>query len=132
MCSTSLEYIRAGIKGKGNIIMLMEDRPFSELEVRVLDSLREIEDPEIGVLIVDLGLIYDVRVNEENKAKIKMTFTSMACPAGPSLKSQVLSNAMRVEGITDADVEIVWTPKWDPRIMASEDAKMVLGIYDDP
>jgi metal-sulfur cluster biosynthetic enzyme len=127
-----MEYIRTGIERKGKIIMLMEDRSLNEHEVKVLDSLREIEDPEIGVMIVDLGLIYDVRVNEENKAKIKMTFTSMACPAGPSLKSQVLSNAMRVEGITDVDVEVVWTPKWDPRIMASEDAKMVLGIYDDP
>lgn len=111
--------------------MLMEDRSLSELEQRVLDSLKDIEDPEIGVFIVDLGLIYDVRVSEENKAKIKMTFTSMACPAGPSLKSQVLNNALRVEGVEDVDVEIVWTPKWDPRIMASEDAKLVLGIYDE-
>jgi metal-sulfur cluster biosynthetic enzyme len=132
MCSTSLEYIGTSFERKRTVNMLMEDRSLSESESRVLDSLREIEDPEIGVMIVDLGLIYDVRVNEENKAKIKMTFTSMACPAGPSLKSQVLSNAMRVDGITDVDVEIVWTPKWDPRIMASEDAKMVLGIYDDP
>jgi len=132
MCGSSLEYTGTSIERKGTVNMLMEDRSLSELEARVLDSLSEIEDPEIGVMIVDLGLIYDVRVNEENKAKIKMTFTSMACPAGPSLKSQVLSNAMRVDGITDVDVEIVWTPKWDPRIMASEDAKMVLGIYDDP
>jgi metal-sulfur cluster biosynthetic enzyme len=110
--------------------MLMEDRPLSELEKNIYDSLMEIEDPEIGVLIVELGLIYDIRVDDEKKAKIKMTFTSMACPAGPSLKSQVLTCALRVDGITDADVEIVWTPKWDPRIMASEDAKVALGIYD--
>ena len=110
--------------------MLMVDRPLSELEKKVYDSLLEIEDPELGILIVELGLIYDIQVNESKKAKIKMTFTSMACPAGPSLKSQVLSNTLQVEGIEDADVEIVWNPKWDPRIMASEDAKMVLGIYD--
>jgi len=110
--------------------MLMEDRPLSEVEQRVYDSLKDIEDPELGILIDELGLIYDVRVSEEGRVKIKMTFTSMACPAGPSLKSQALSNALRVEGVTDVDVEIVWTPKWDPRIMASEDAKMILGIYD--
>lgn len=110
--------------------MLMEDRSLNELEQRVYDSLKDIEDPELGILIDELGLIYDVRVNEEGKVKIKMTFTSMACPAGPSLKSQALSNALRVDGVTDVEVEIVWTPKWDPRIMASEDAKMILGIYD--
>lgn len=110
--------------------MLMEDRPLSELEQRVYDSLKDIEDPELGILIDELGLIYDVRVQDDGKAKIKMTFTSMACPAGPSLKSQALSNALRVDGVTDVDVDIVWTPKWDPRIMASEDAKMILGIYD--
>ena len=110
--------------------MLMEDRPLSELEKKIYDSLMEIEDPELGILIVELGLIYDIRVNENRNAKIKMTFTSMACPAGPSLKSQVMSNALKVEGIEDADVEVVWNPKWDPRVMASEDAKMILGIYD--
>ena len=100
------------------------------LEKAVYEALTDIEDPELDIKIVDLGLIYDIKVNEEGVANIKMTFTSMACPAGPSLKSQVLANSMKVDGIKDSNVEIVWNPKWDPRLMASEDAKMQLGIFD--
>lgn len=100
------------------------------LEKAIYEAISEIEDPELDIKIVDLGLIYEIKVNEDAIANIKMTFTSMACPAGPSLKSQVLSNSMKVEGIKDSNVEIVWNPKWDPRLMASEDAKMQLGIYD--
>lgn len=103
---------------------------YSEVEKAVLEALSIIEDPELDIKIVDLGLIYSVRVTEEGIANIKMTFTSMACPAGPSLKSQVLTNALKVDGVTDSNVEIVWNPKWDPRLMATEDAKMQLGIYD--
>ncbi len=102
----------------------------SILEKAIYEALSEIEDPELDIKIVDLGLIYEIKINEEGIANIKMTFTSMACPAGPSLKSQVLSNSMKVEGVKDSNVEIVWNPKWDPRLMASEDAKMQLGIFD--
>lgn len=106
------------------------EEPINELEREVYNSLLPIEDPELDIRIMDLGLIYDIKVNEDKVANIKMTFTSMACPAGPSLKSQVLANALKVEGIKDANVEIVWNPKWDPRLMATEEAKMQLGIYD--
>ena len=102
----------------------------NDLEKAVYQAILPVEDPELFISIMELGLIYDIKVNENNEANVKMTFTSMAFPAGPSLKSQVLSAALQVEGIKDANVEIVWTPKWDPRLMASEDAKMQLGIYD--
>ncbi len=102
----------------------------NDLEKKVYEAILPVEDPELFISIMELGLIYDIKVNENNEANVKMTFTSMACPAGPSLKSQVLAAALQVEGIKDANVEIVWNPKWDPRIMASEDAKMQLGIYD--
>ena len=102
----------------------------NDLERAILEAISTIEDPELDLKIVDLGLIYDIKVDSENIATIKMTFTSMACPAGPSLKSQVLSNSMKVEGIKDANVEIVWNPKWDPRLMATEEVKMALGIFD--
>ena len=102
----------------------------NDLEKAIYQAILPIEDPELFISIMDLGLVYDIKVNEENIANIKMTFTSMACPAGPSMKSQVLSAAAQVDGIKDVNVEVVWNPKWDPRIMASEDAKMQLGIYN--
>ncbi|MCB1143735.1 MAG: DUF59 domain-containing protein [Leptospiraceae bacterium] len=110
--------------------MLQVDRPLSEIEQRVFDAIKVVEDPELFIQIVELGLIYEIEVDEEGICKIKMTFTSMACPAGPSLKSQVIHHALMVEGVKDVEVDVVWTPPWDPRIMASEDAKMELGIYD--
>ena len=75
----------------------------------------------------DLGLIYTIDVDNENVA-IRMTLTSMGCPIGPQLMEQVKQAAEKVEEIKIADVEIVWTPPWDPASMASEDAKMELGI----
>ena len=89
----------------------------NDLEKAVYQAILPVEDPELFISIMELGLIYDIKVNENNEANVKMTFTSMAFP-------------LQVEGIKDANVEIVWTPKWDPRLMASEDAKMQLGIYD--
>lgn len=107
----------------------MSEEP-SEIERKVYESILEVEDPELNISIVELGLIYGIKVDEVGKAEVKMTLTSMGCPAGPYLKSEVLSQTLKVEGISDANVEIVWTPRWDPRLMASEDAKMQLGIYD--
>lgn len=59
-----------------------------------------------------------------------MTYTSMACPAGPQMKQEIEDQALRVDGIDEVVVEVVWNPKWDPREMASEEAKMQMGIYD--
>lgn len=103
--------------------------PFAtEKEKEVYDAIRAVEDPEIGIPIVELGLVYEVKV-EEDKALIKMTYTSMACPAGAQMKKDVEDNSLRVEGINEVNVEVVWSPPWNPREMASEDAKMQLGIF---
>jgi metal-sulfur cluster biosynthetic enzyme len=107
----------------------MSEEP-KEIEKKVYESISKVEDPELNISIAELGLIYEIKVDDIGKANVKMTLTSMGCPAGPYLKSEVLSQVLKVEGIHDANVEIVWTPKWDPRLMASEDAKMQLGIYD--
>ena len=100
-------------------------------EQQVLDSLKPIEDPELHLGIVDLGLIYDIAVNpspEGEEIKLKMTFTSPFCPYGPALKSQVHQALAKLPGVTSAQVDIVFTPPWDPRIMASEDARIALGL----
>ena len=87
-----------------------------------------VADPEIGIAITELGLVYDVQV-DGNKAMVTMTLTSMGCPVGPQIQAAVQGACSRVEGIEDAEVEIVFSPPWNPREMASEEAQMMLGLY---
>ena len=95
----------------------------------ILESLKEVYDPEIGINIVDLGLIYDVIKHEDGQVDVKMTLTSPACPLGPVIIDQVQYIAGRLPGVEHTNVEFVWTPTWDPREMASEEAKAELGIW---
>jgi len=97
----------------------------------VFEALRPIVDPELNLSIVDLGLIYDSEADEDNKRlNIKMTLTSPACPVGPQIMGAVHSTALQIEGVEDVDIELVWNPPWDPRKMATEDVRMMLGIWD--
>lgn len=107
----------------------MLESPTKPEELAILEKVREVEDPEIGMSLVDLGLIYKIEVDEDKKAKVQMTYTSMACPAGPQMTQEVHEACLSVDGIQEAQVEVVWTPKWDPRTMASEEVKMDLGIF---
>ncbi|EPG73619.1 PF01883 domain protein [Leptospira fainei serovar Hurstbridge str. BUT 6] len=109
--------------------MPLLEEPKTDIEKKIYEEISRVEDPEIGISVAELGLIYRIQV-EEGKAKIEMTYTSMACPAGPQMKKEIQDNALRVDGVNEAEVEVVWTPKWDPRVMASEEAKMDLGIFD--
>ena len=97
---------------------------------KILETLKPIVDPEIGISIVDLGLIYNAEYKEDTKkVHIDMTLTSPMCPVGPQLMAAVHTKAAGIEGVQDAEIKLVWTPKWDPKIMASEDAKDQLGIF---
>jgi len=97
---------------------------------QILEVLKPIQDPELNISIVDLGLIYNVNFeNDGKKIVIDMTLTSPGCPVGPQLMAAVHTKAAGISGIEDAEVKLVWTPKWDPKIMASEDAKDQLGIF---
>lgn len=93
----------------------------------VRESLRTVVDPELGVNIVDLGLIYGIEVKDNNVA-IKMTLTSPACPLGAVIQAQSHTALKKLPWVKDVNVELVWSPRWDPRTMASEDARMELGI----
>ena len=96
----------------------------------VMEALKPIKDPELSISIVDLGLIYNVDfVDERSKIIVEMTLTSPACPVGPQLMAAVHTKAASIPGIKDAEVKLVWSPKWDPKIMASDDAKDQLGIF---
>jgi len=95
-------------------------------------ALRPISDPEMHVSIVDLGLIYGAAFFESEKGlgvRVTMSLTSPACPYGPMLLAVVHAGLARIPGVKDADVDLVFSPSWDPRSMASEEAKEQLGLY---
>jgi metal-sulfur cluster biosynthetic enzyme len=87
--------------------------PEAGLVDEVRDALRKVIDPELGLNIVDLGLVYDIRV-EEGAAEIDMTLTSPGCPAGPQILASAQAAAGTVEGVNEAKVDLVWKPFWSP------------------
>jgi FeS assembly SUF system protein len=99
----------------------------SELEGRIIEGMKKVYDPEIPINIYDLGLIYEIQIDAEKKAKILMTLTSPNCPAAGVLPGQVEAAVRQAEGVTDAEVEIVWEPQWG-REMMSEAAALDLGL----
>ncbi|HXW51132.1 MAG TPA: metal-sulfur cluster assembly factor [Candidatus Acidoferrales bacterium] len=97
-------------------------------EERVRAELRNVVDPEIGIDMVSLGLIYDVKI-EGSTVFVTMTLTSPGCPVAGMFLNAVHAALMSIPGVTEAKVDLTFTPPWDPRSMASEDAKMMMGIY---
>ena len=92
----------------------------------VYEALQTCYDPEIPVNIVDLGLIYDVAINDDNVA-VKMTLTAPGCGMGGIIANQAREKILDLPGVKDATVDLVWDPPWDPSRM-SEEAKQRLGI----
>ena len=93
----------------------------------IIAEISKIYDPELPVNIYELGLIYDVQVENEKSVKIKMTLTTPNCPVAESLPKEVKEGAMQVEGIEDVDLELVWDPPWNKDMM-SEAAKLELNL----
>ena len=98
-----------------------------ELKEKIIEEIKKIYDPEIPVNIYDLGLIYDIKIEDKNTAKIKMTLTSPNCPVAESLPKEVKDGIMQVEGIDNVDLDLVWDPPWDKDMM-SEAAKLELNL----
>ena len=92
----------------------------------VTEALKGVEDPELGMDVVDLGLVYEVQV-EGPKVKVIHSLTSMGCPAGPMIQEGIHDAAAAVPGVEDVEVELTWDPPWTPELM-SEDAKFILGF----
>ena len=92
----------------------------------VVEAMRTVEDPELGMDIVNLGLLYDVEV-EGPKVKVIHSLTSMGCPAGPMIQENIDEAARAVPGVEDVEVELTWDPPWTPERM-SDDAKFILGF----
>jgi FeS assembly SUF system protein len=97
------------------------------LENKVVDMLKTIYDPEIPVDIFELGLIYEVQIDEDKNVEIQMTLTSPNCPVAESLPKEVEEKVSGIDGITKATVNIVFDPPWDKDMM-SEEAKLELGF----
>jgi FeS assembly SUF system protein len=98
-----------------------------KIEEQIIKKLQTVFDPELPVNIYDLGLIYKIEVNEKGYAQITMTLTAPSCPAAQSLPVEVDQKVREVEGVTDANVMITWTPKWNKSMM-SEVAALELGF----
>lgn len=92
-------------------------------------EISQVFDPDIGLSLYEMGLIYDISANDAGLVVITMTLTSMACPAGPQMIEELRQAALRVSGVSDCEVNLVWEPRWDPHTMASEDAKMMMGLF---
>ena len=96
----------------------------------VYTELRQVFDPEIPVNIVDLGLIYDVKVNEDNRVHIDMTLTSQSCPEARTIPEVMKRRVCGLKEVTGCDIEIVWEPAWGPHLI-SEEGRKVLGIDEE-
>jgi len=93
---------------------------------QIIETLKSVYDPEIPVNIVDLGLIYNVEVNENN-IKVDMTLTAPGCPMASYIAKMAEEALKKIEGVGDVKVNIVWEPRWTPE-MISEEGKKVLGM----
>ena len=98
------------------------------LKPAILDAIRTVFDPEIPVNILELGLIYDVLVDAQGVAGVRMTLTAPGCPAAQSLPVEVARKVKEVAGVTDAKVDVVWDPPWSKDRM-SDAAKLQLGMW---
>ena len=99
----------------------------SDIKNKVIEEIKKIYDPEIPVNIYELGLIYKIEVIDNNKINVDMTLTSPNCPVAESLPKQVKDNIMKVEGVSDVNLNLVWEPPWDKDKM-SEAAKLELNL----
>lgn len=96
-------------------------------EEAVTDALRQVEDPELGMDIVEIGLIYGVAFPNPGTVRISYSLTSPACPAGPQITGDIVNTVRALPGVEQVEPELVWSPAWTPDRM-SDDAKFILGI----
>ena len=98
-----------------------------ELKDKVIAEIKKIYDPEIPVNIYELGLIYDIIIDNNNNVKIDMTLTSPNCPVAESLPNEVKNSVKEIKEVKDVDLKLVWEPPWDKSMM-SESAKLELNL----
>ena len=99
----------------------------SDIKSKVIEEIKKIFDPEIPVNIYELGLIYKIDVDNKNKVTVNMTLTTPNCPVAESLPKSVKDNIMKVGGVSEVDLKLVWDPPWDKSKM-SEAARLELNL----
>ena len=99
----------------------------SEIKTKVIEEIKKIYDPEIPVNIYELGLIYKIEIKDKNVVNVDMTLTSPNCPVAESLPKEVKDNILKVKGVSDVKLNLVWDPPWDQSKM-SEAAKLELNL----
>ncbi|KFZ39906.1 MULTISPECIES: metal-sulfur cluster assembly factor [Thermoactinomyces] len=99
------------------------------MKEQIMEQLEQVNDPELNIDIVNLGLVYDIDIDDEGNVKVTMTLTAMGCPLAGIIQQEVEQALKNVEGVNKVDVEIVWNPPWDKSRM-SRYAKIALGIPD--
>ena len=97
------------------------------LKDKVIEEIKKIYDPEIPVNIYELGLIYNINIDENNNVKIKMTLTTPNCPVAESLPNEVKNSIKEIKEVKDVDLDLVWDPPWNKSMM-SEAAKLELNL----
>ena len=100
----------------------------TEIRTKAIEAVCEIFDPEIPVNIYELGLIYELDINDKGIANVKMTLTSPACPVAESLPMQVHEKLLTVDGIEDVELQLVWDPPWSKERM-SDEARLALNMF---
>lgn len=105
-----------------------QEKGEGDFKEQVTTALKSVMDPELNMNVVDLGLIYGIDI-EGVKVKVTYTLTSPGCPLGPVIKGQMQSALARLAWVKEIQPELVWSPPWDPKTMASEEAKTDLGIW---
>ena len=110
-----------------NAVQKIDSMDKRALEDNIIEKLKTIYDPEIPIDIYELGLIYDIVINDNADVHLLMTLTSPNCPVAESLPKEVEDKVMKVEGVSSSKVEIVFDPPWDKDMM-SEEAKLELGF----
>ena len=93
---------------------------------QVFDALRAVEDPELGMDIVELGLLYEAEIDNSH-VKVTYSLTSMGCPVGPLIEQQIVETVKDMDGVEDVEPDLTWDPPWTPERM-SDDAKFILGF----
>ena len=115
---------------KDNILTAEDVQALQPLYAAVIQSLKEVYDPEIPVNVYDLGLIYELTISKDREVSILMTFTAPNCPMADQVLAEVKENVESVPGVTKCNIELTFEPEWD-RSMLSEEARVELGLdYD--